>query len=160
MTALYVDIKGSLELMIATTNTTARKKQKGFTLIELLITVAIVALLVGIAIPSYNSYMDKTRRLDAKAFLQEVAGEQIRYFSDNNVFAVNMQEMGYPDETMDSPDGFYNIAITNAVPTSFTLTATAVAGKAQAKDTKCGNFSLDSTGLKGATGPLGVEGCW
>ena len=143
------------------TATTTQKKQQGFTLIELLITVVIIGILVGVAIPSYSKYMDQTRRLDAKAFLQEVAGEQVRYFSDNNQFATDMKELGYGDNaTTDSPDGFYNISIENAVVTSFTLTATAIAGKAQEKDTKCGNFSLDSTGLKGVTGPAGVDGCW
>ena len=147
--------------MMFTTLTTAQKKQQGFSLIELMIAVAIVGLLVGIAIPSYSKYMDQTRRLDAKAFLQEVAGEQIRYFSDNNVFATDMKELGYGDNaTTDSPDGFYNISIANAVPTSFTLTATAITGKAQETDTQCGKFMLDSTGLKDVTGPAGVDGCW
>ncbi len=152
--------------MIANKTTAAQKTQIGFTLIELLITVAIVALLVGIAVPSYNNYMDRARRLDAKTFLQEVAGEQIRYFSDNNSYAANMKEMGYSSETMDSPDGFYNVAI-NVDATSatgeaiaFTLTATPVVGKAQEKDTACGSFLLDNSGLKDVTGPSGVEGCW
>ncbi|MEE9333252.1 MAG: type IV pilin protein [Granulosicoccaceae bacterium] len=147
--------------MMPTTMTTTLKKQHGFSLIELMVTVAIVALLVGVAIPSYSKYMDRTRRLDAKAFLQEVAGEQIRYFSDNNVFATDMIELGYGgNATQDSPDGYYNISIANAVPTSFTLTATAITGKAQENDIKCGNFILDSTGLKGVTGTAGVDGCW
>ncbi len=146
--------------MMSTKMTTVKNKQQGFTLIELLIAVVIVGVLVGVAIPSYSKYMDQTRRLDAKAFLQEVAGEQVRYFSDNNVYATDMQELGYGDVTVDSPDGFYNVSIANAVATSFTLTATAVAGKAQENDTYCGNFTLDSTGLKGASGSAGVDGCW
>jgi general secretion pathway protein G len=35
--------------------------KKGFTLVELMLTVAIVATLAGIAVPIYDSYMDKAR---------------------------------------------------------------------------------------------------
>jgi len=143
-----------------TTYNDSPSMQKGFTLIELLITVAIIGVLLAVAIPGYNNYMENTRRLDAKAFLQEVAGEQVRFFSDNNRYATTLKEMGYSDDTMDSPDGFYNLSITNDVPTSFTLTAAVVPGKAQESDTKCGNFTLDSTGLKGVTGTSDVDTCW
>lgn len=146
---------------MATPMTATKKKQHGFTLIEILIVIAIVGILAAIAIPSYTQYMTQTRRLDAKAFLQEVAGEQVRFFSDNNRFATTMTELGYGEEdTQDSPDGHYTISIANLVPTSFTLTATVVSTGQQANDDKCGNLTLDSTGLKGATGTLGVDGCW
>ncbi len=38
------------------------KKQKGFTLVELLIVVAVIAVLVGIAIPIFNSRLEQSRR--------------------------------------------------------------------------------------------------
>lgn len=146
---------------MATPMTATKQKKHGFTLIEILIVIAIVGILAAIAIPSYTQYMTQTRRLDAKAFLQEVAGEQVRFFSDNNRFATTMTELGYGEEdTQDSPDGHYTISIANLVPTSFTLTATVVSTGQQASDDKCGNLTLDSTGLKGATGTLGVDGCW
>lgn len=39
----------------------AAKRQRGFTLIELMMTVAVVALLATIALPSYNSYVTRSR---------------------------------------------------------------------------------------------------
>ena len=141
--------------------TATNKKQQGFTIIEILIVVAIVGILAAIAIPSYSQYMTQTRRLDAKAFLQEAAGEEVCFFSDNNRYATTMQELGYGDQdTQDSPDGHYTVSIDNLVPTSFTLTAEVVSTGLQANDDKCGNLTLDSTGLKGATGTSGVDGCW
>jgi type IV pilus assembly protein PilE len=39
----------------------AAKRRRGFTLIELMMTVAVVALLAAIALPSYNSYVTRSR---------------------------------------------------------------------------------------------------
>lgn len=39
----------------------AKRNQKGFTLIEMLIVVAIIAILVAIAVPTFSSQLDKSR---------------------------------------------------------------------------------------------------
>ena len=44
------------------------------------------------------------------------------------------------------------------IATCYTLTATAQGG--QVNDTKCGNFTLESDGTKGASGTGGVSECW
>lgn len=128
---------------------------------ELLIIVAILGILVAIAIPGYNAYMEKTRRIDAISFLQEVAGEQVRFFSDNNEYAKSMDELGYgTGATVVSPEGHYTVSVANAVPTSFTLTAAPVDTSPQADDKLCASFTLDSTGLKGISGTSDVDACW
>ncbi|HET9108841.1 MAG TPA: prepilin-type N-terminal cleavage/methylation domain-containing protein, partial [Steroidobacteraceae bacterium] len=44
----------------------------GFTLIELMIAVVVVAILMAIAVPSYESYVEKSRRTDAKTALLDL----------------------------------------------------------------------------------------
>ena len=48
-------------------------KHAGFTLIELMITIAIVAIIAAIAIPSYDNYVRETRRADAQISLVRAA---------------------------------------------------------------------------------------
>ena len=54
-------------------------RQPGFTLIELMIVVAIIAILAGIAYPSYMDQVRKGNRAKAQAFLMDVAQRQQSY---------------------------------------------------------------------------------
>lgn len=137
------------------------KKSGGFSLIELLITVAIIGILAAIALPSYTKYMEKTRRLDATSFLIEVAGEQIRFFSENNRYGTTMAELGYgAADTADSEDGHYNVSVVSDTATSYVLTAAPVAGGLQVGDTECASFTLTSSEQKGITGTSNAPACW
>ena len=138
------------------------KSNKGFTLIEVIIVVAIVGLLVAVAVPAYNSFITKTRRGDAMVILQEVAGEQERFLSENNRYAADLAELGYGNATNEpSPEGYYTITSDQPTAiTSYVLTATPVTGGPQANDADCGSFTLDSAGVKGISGTADVATCW
>lgn len=56
----------------------------GFTLVELMITVAILAIIAGIAIPAYNGYLETARSAEG---MNNIAGLQLaeeEYFLENN----------------------------------------------------------------------------
>lgn len=138
------------------------RKESGFTLIEIVIAAAIVSIIMAIAVPSYTNFITQANRTDAINFLSEVAGEQQRYFSENNQYATKMSELGYgDDDTATSPEAYYKVEISNkvGVASGYLLTATPVAGGKQAKDSQCKAFTLSSTGVKANTGGSD-KNCW
>ncbi len=139
-------------------------KQKAFTLIELMITVAIVGILAGIAYPSYQDSVMKSRRADVKGVLLSLANAMERHFTETNsyegaaVAAANTGSPGIytiPDETAT----YYTVTIINpTTANSYTLSAAPIG--AQINDI-CDTLTLTHTGVKAVTG-IGVnaDDCW
>lgn len=46
---------------------------RGFTIIELMLAVAVVAILAAIAIPNYQQYVKKSKRVEVQAHLMSLA---------------------------------------------------------------------------------------
>ena len=59
----------------------------GFTLIELMIAVAIVAILVAVALPSYRDYVIRGRLVDATNTLSAMRARMEQHFQDNRTYA-------------------------------------------------------------------------
>ena len=59
-------------------------KQRGFSLIELLVVIAIVALLAAVAVPSYKSYILRSKISNAMAMIRAMADEAIIQYNNNN----------------------------------------------------------------------------
>jgi len=57
-------------------------RSTGFTLIELMITVAVVAILAAIAIPSYSQYIMRANVMEAVAGLSDMRVKMEQYFQD------------------------------------------------------------------------------
>ena len=66
-----------------------KKTQYGFTLIELMITVAIIAILAGIAYPSYLSQVRRSNRTEARTALLQAQVAQEKFFLQYNRYAGN-----------------------------------------------------------------------
>jgi type IV pilus assembly protein PilE len=114
--------------------------QRGFTLIELMIFVAIFAVLAAIAVPSYNSYVKKSRRADARSLLQAAAIAQEKFRLSNATFASATTSLAPPCPTSGacpSEQGHYVLATPTAVTGStYTLTANA-SSASQLADAGC-----------------------
>ena len=140
------------------------RRPSGFTLIEVMIVVVIVAILLGIALPAYQDSMRKGRRTDAREGLMDAANREERFILDRSVYTDDMADLGYAADPLISKEGYYSIDVEAPDPncpiaTCYTLTATPVAGGAQAADTRCTSFTLKSNGARTATGSAATE-CW
>ncbi len=67
-------------------STDARAKEKGFTLIEMLVVVAIIALLVGVALPTYRHAQLKAREAVLKENLFILRQNIDNYFADKGYY--------------------------------------------------------------------------
>lgn len=144
----------------------------GFTLIELMITVAIVGILAAIAIPSYNAYVLRSHRTDARKALLDMASLEERYFSSNNAYSSNPPDLGYPAglPVLISTDYSATIGVAAATqgtattaPTVATYTLIATAVGTQVSDTQCRSFTVTSLGVQTALNSAGTDNtatCW
>ncbi|MGJ7581710.1 type IV pilin protein [Variovorax sp. RHLX14] len=61
-------------------------RSRGFTLIEVMITVAIIAILASIALPSYRDYVLRGQIVDAHNGLSAMRADMERFFQDNRSY--------------------------------------------------------------------------
>ena len=131
-------------------------KQTGFTLIEMMITVATLAIIVSIAVSSYQDQVRKAGRADGKALLADVSQQLERCYTKHGSY--NNASCAASSSTQSSENNYYTVSVGGLAASTYSLTATA--GNGQEKDTECGNLTLDQSGLQGITGSGSVDDCW
>jgi len=137
--------------------------QSGFTFIELIIVMVIVAILLMVALPSYQQFILKSRRSDAMSALMNVTNRQEQFMLDSNTYTVKMTDLGFITDPYITPNSHYSIVAipgtTGSITTSYSLTASPKTTSSQLNDHLCSSFTITSSGAKSATGSLGTQ-CW
>lgn len=75
-----------VNLLLSSRFSAARQRGRGFTLIEVMVTVAIVAILAAIALPSYRDYVLRGQLVDATNGLSAMRANMERFFQDNRTY--------------------------------------------------------------------------
>ena len=128
-----------------------KKRILGFTVIELMIVLVIVAILLGLAYPSYVQYVRKSKRGEAQQLLLNWSINQEIWRSNHTTYAATGD---LPAPTNDN----YDFSIADRTASTYTLTADPKSGNDQENDvhkgTDCSTLTLNQDGVKSPAG------CW
>ena len=132
----------------------------GFTLIEVMITVAIVAILASIALPSYRDYVLRGQLVDGTNGLATMRADMERYYQDNRTYLKTGSFVPPCTATTSRANvsGTFQLSCASApAATSTTYTLQAVGSG----PTKGFTFTVDQLGLQSTTveGVRGWTGC-
>ncbi len=134
----------------------------GWTLTELLISLALMATLAAIALPTYQQQQRQARRSDAQVALQQLQMDQARWRGQHDTYADTLAVLGWSSDL--SPRGQYRISMPQADAEGYTLEAWPVG--AQAADKICSPLRLTWRGSATATLSAGEHAnsdpdrCW
>jgi type IV pilus assembly protein PilE len=151
-----------------------KKSESGFTLIELMVTVAIVAILASVAIPSYKDHVERSKVTEAISNLSSGRVKMEQWFLDNRSYMpiTSVSPPLHPlcpnfgtDNTANfTGSKFFTYTCSVLTPTTFTITATGVANQGM------GGFSytIDQSNVKTSAfvspasdnGWVGSATCW
>lgn len=151
------------------------RNASGFTLIELMIVVAVIGILAAVALPSYQEYVNRSKRTEAQSVLMQAAQYMQRFYSANDRYTLTAgsttteseQKSGsvsmLPALLRQSPasGGAYAIAVfAKDTPPTYTLKATRTGSMT---GDKCGTLVINSVGVKSlesAASGVTVASCW
>lgn len=122
------------------------RETSGFSLVELMIVVAVAAILVALALPSYERFVRKSKRTEAQEIIIQFTGQAERIFSQFNT---------YDNAGLVTPTGeFYTFTIAKSA-TAYAITATP---KDDQSADGCGTMTLNQLNVKTHTGS--ETNCW
>jgi type IV pilus assembly protein PilE len=147
-----------------------RVRQAGVTLIELLVVVAIIAILAAVAMPSYQDFVRKANRAEAKGILLETTQFMERTYTTNGCYhrtdaacATAAANTALPfGQSPKTGAAKYTIAATYSTTAPctlgqcFSLTATPTAAF---PEPGCGTLTIDQAGVQNSSAGNPTE-CW
>jgi len=132
----------------------AQHATRGFTLIEIMVVIAIVGILFGIALSSYQSNVLKTRRYAAQSCLMEYSQYMERHYTTNTSNPMQYTGASLPSAACATSLGAtYTISLSLLSSQAYTLQAAALG--AQTGDAGCTAMTLQQNGAK-----VPATGCW
>jgi type IV pilus assembly protein PilE len=131
---------------------------RGFTLIELMIVVTIVAILAGLAYPSYRNHVLRAQVVDATNGLSTLRADMERYYQDNRTYGPVGTTPNALCATPPAAGKFTLSCVSDA--TTFTLQAVGTGSTAGFTYTinQAGAQTTTITGVRGWTS--GTSNCW
>ncbi|SEH04921.1 type IV pilin protein [Candidatus Venteria ishoeyi] len=163
-------------------------KQRGFTLIEIMIVIGVIGILMAIAIPQFQQYVIKSKRVDAKVALTSLVQLQESFYTNKgNTYTTDLKSKDglacehkgicdVKDGNVLSLDGHYILTVESlkgdTAPTAndllagFQVRATATGAQKKDDETKCASLALNSKNKKSSKNGAGNENekeeeeCW
>jgi type IV pilus assembly protein PilE len=134
-----------------------KRRNAGFTLLEMMVVVALVAILAGVALPSYSAYLQRSRIVDAVMRLSDTRARMEDYFQDERSYVDAAGRCGaLPDPA--ATDSF--TVRCEGTTTTYSITATGIAAKGMASFT----YAIDQAGAKATvslpSGWVRAAACW
>lgn len=131
-----------------------RRSGPGFTMLELVTALALVAILMALAVPGYQRYLQRSERAEAVRALLAAAACQERVRAQGGYYDTSRCVDGAMTAAyavrIEPPDDDSSLA--------FTLTAEPLRPRA---GDPCGSLSLDQAGTRGISGDAGeLAACW
>jgi type IV pilus assembly protein PilE len=101
------------------------QRRSGFTLIEVMITVAIIAILASVALPSYTNYLVRAKLQEATTSLLDMRVKMEQFFLDNRTYQPT--GVSAPNCPVTAPAlKYFTVACTALSATQYTVTASGI----------------------------------
>jgi type IV pilus assembly protein PilE len=132
---------------------------RGFTLIEMIVAGAMLAIAASLALPSYGTYIKRSRILDAVARLSDYRARMEQFFLDRRAYADDAGNCGIMPPPVVGPSDSFELSCA-ATARSYLYTATGVTGKGMEGFV----YTIDETGTRATVSvPKGwilTSDCW
>lgn len=139
-------------------------RHAGFTLLELMVTVAIVAILAAIALPSYFDYITRSRIVEATSKLSDLRTQMEKYFMDNRTYLAAGTCGIEGDANIKAITNYNADPKRNFDVSCAAVTATTYTLQADGRGPMAGfQYTIDDANAKASTGPAGwtaAPTCW